>query len=196
MSTMTNRRPFHSVSPYRRSRVVRARSSTIAERWPTNRLKSVLLPTFGRPTMATTGIPPLPLAPRLRRRRTDRRSGPAVGSDVVRPAGVAARSSAACASSAARALVSGVPAIARIRSATSRRSSIGVEVPPVTPTIRAATKTVGSVRSLTLSIWMAAVPAISHRRVSSLVLALERPPTTTIRSTSPADRGCPAGVGS
>ena len=30
------------------------------------------------------------------------------------------------------------------------------------------------------------MPAISHSRVSSLVFALERPPTTTIRSTSPA----------
>ncbi len=70
---------------------------------------------------------------------------------------------------------------------TSRRSSIGVDVPPVTPTMRAPAKTSGSVRSWTLSIWMAAVPAISHSRVSSLVFALERPPTTTIRSTSPAD---------
>ena len=33
---------------------------------------------------------------------------------------------------------------------------------------------------------MARVPAISHSRVSSLVFALERPPTTTIRSTSRA----------
>ena len=57
VSTMTKRRPFHSVSPYRRSRVVRARSSTIAVRSPTIRLKSVLFPTFGRPTMATTGSP-------------------------------------------------------------------------------------------------------------------------------------------
>jgi len=38
-----------------RSRVVRARSSTIAVRWPTMRLNRVLLPTFGRPTMATMG---------------------------------------------------------------------------------------------------------------------------------------------
>src|SRR5215218_9454759 len=51
------RRPFHSASPYIRSRVVRARSSTIACRRPTIRLKSVLLPTFGRPTIATTGMP-------------------------------------------------------------------------------------------------------------------------------------------
>src|SRR6185295_9591992 len=40
----------------------RARSSTMAERWPRNRLNRVLLPTFGRPTIATTGIPPRPLA--------------------------------------------------------------------------------------------------------------------------------------
>src|SRR5438105_646292 len=31
-------------------------SSTIAWRWPTSRLKSVDLPTFGRPTMASTGF--------------------------------------------------------------------------------------------------------------------------------------------
>src|SRR5260221_13839105 len=37
-----------------RSRVVPGRSSTIATRSPTRRLKSVDLPTFGRPTMATT----------------------------------------------------------------------------------------------------------------------------------------------
>ena len=66
-------------------------------------------------------------------------SGPrgAVGSEVVRPAGVAARSSAAWASAAAWVLASGVPAISRMCSATSRRSSIGVDVPPVTPTMTA-----------------------------------------------------------
>jgi hypothetical protein len=35
VSTTTNRRPFHSVSPYSGPRVVRARSSTIAVREPT-----------------------------------------------------------------------------------------------------------------------------------------------------------------
>ena len=55
VSTMTKRRPFHSASPYRRSRVVRARSSTMALRDPRTRLNRVLLPTFGRPTTATTG---------------------------------------------------------------------------------------------------------------------------------------------
>ena len=106
------------------------------------------------------------------------------GSEVVRPAGVAATASAAPASSSARAATSGVPAISRMCLATSRRSSIGVDVPPVTPTMRAVPNTVGSVRSRTPSTWMAGVPAISHRRVSSLVLALDRPPTTTMRSTS------------
>ena len=75
---------------------------------------------------------------------------------------------------------------ARIRSATACRSSIGVEVPPVIPTTTAWPKAVASVRSATDSTWIAFVPTISHNRVSSLVLALERPPTTTIRSTSRA----------
>ena len=74
----------------------------------------------------------------------------------------------------------------KIRSATSRRSSIGVEVPPVTPTTPTASNGAGSTRSRAFSIWMARVPAISHSRVSSLVFAEWRPPTTTIRSTSPA----------
>ena len=39
----------------RRSRVTPGRSSTIAARRPTMRLTSVDLPTFGRPTTATTG---------------------------------------------------------------------------------------------------------------------------------------------
>ncbi len=73
-----------------------------------------------------------------------------------------------------------------MRSATSRRSSIGVEVPPVTPTTRAPSNGAGSLRSRAFSIWIAAVPTISHSRVSSLVFAECRPPTTTIRSTSRA----------
>ncbi len=44
-------------------------------------------------------------------------------------------------------------------------------------------KTDASVRSFQPSIWIAGLPAIPTRRVSSFVLALERPPTTTIRST-------------
>ena len=39
-----------------RSRVVPGRSSTIAVRLPVSRLKRVDLPTFGRPTSATTGL--------------------------------------------------------------------------------------------------------------------------------------------
>ena len=84
----------------------------------------------------------------------------------------------------ARAATSGVPAISSTRRATSRRSSIGVDVPPVTPTTRAPSKTPGSVRSASPSIWIAGLPAIPTSRVSSFVFALDRPPTTTIRSTS------------
>jgi len=39
-----------------RSRVVPGTSSTMARRSPMRRLKSVDLPTFGRPTIATTGL--------------------------------------------------------------------------------------------------------------------------------------------
>src|SRR3989304_8925504 len=56
VSTILNLRPFHSASPNRRSRVVPAVSSTIAKRSPAKRLKSVDLPTFGRPTKATMGF--------------------------------------------------------------------------------------------------------------------------------------------
>ena len=139
VSTSTNRRPFHSVSPYSRSRVVRARSSTIAVREPRTRLKSVLLPTFGRPTMATTGSAPpsrvvagaVVLAATVQAAPDVGRA--VLGREVVRPAGVAATARAAPASSEARACTSGVPAISRMCWATSRRSSIGVDVPPVTP---------------------------------------------------------------
>ena len=55
MSTTVNVRPFHSAVPYTRSRVVPETSEMIARRSPMSRLKSVLFPTFGRPTMATTG---------------------------------------------------------------------------------------------------------------------------------------------
>ena len=90
---------------------------------------------------------------------TGRRRCVGVGSEVVRPAGVAARSSAAWASSAACALASGVPAISRMCSVTSRRSSIGVEVPPVTPTTAALReRRRDRSRSWTLSIWMAGGP--------------------------------------
>src|SRR5437867_2838572 len=55
VSTRVNSRPFQSPVAYTRSRVVPGTSSTIAIRSPANRLKSVDLPTLGRPTMATTG---------------------------------------------------------------------------------------------------------------------------------------------
>jgi hypothetical protein len=55
VSTTVKRRPFHSAVPYTRSRVVPGMSSTIASRCPMRRLKSVDLPTLGRPTIATTG---------------------------------------------------------------------------------------------------------------------------------------------
>ena len=68
---------------------MRARSSTIAVREPRIRLKSVLLPTFGRPTMATMGIPPRALA--TGQAAPDAGTWSAtlggVGSEVVRPAG-------------------------------------------------------------------------------------------------------------
>ena len=72
----------------------------------------------------------------------------------------------------------------RIRSATSRRSSMGVDVPPVTPTTVTPSKIDGSSRSRAFSIWTARVPTMPHSRVSSLVFAELRPPTTTISSTA------------
>ena len=51
-----NDRPFHSMEAYRRSRVTPGVSSTIATRLPIKRLKSVDLPTLGRPTTATSGL--------------------------------------------------------------------------------------------------------------------------------------------
>src|SRR6185312_5542608 len=45
--------PTHSATPYCRSRVTPLMSSTIALRCSSSRLKKVLFPTFGRPTMAT-----------------------------------------------------------------------------------------------------------------------------------------------
>ena len=56
VSTTVNSWPRHSATPYRRSRVSPARSSTIAFRQPIMRLNSVDLPTFGRPTMATIAL--------------------------------------------------------------------------------------------------------------------------------------------
>ena len=99
VSTTTNRRPFHSASPYIRSRVVRARSSTIAARAsPTTRLNRVLLPTLGLPTRRRSAVPR-----GARHRQAAPAGGRGVGcdSEVVRPAGCAAASSARSASSAA-----------------------------------------------------------------------------------------------
>ena len=124
------------------------------------------------------------------------------GSEVVRPAGVAAESSALCASSAAWARVPvravGAGRASRIRSATSRRSSMGVEVPPVTPTTcdaleeRRVARGRGRSRS-----GRRACRRCSHSRVSSLVFAELRPPTTIISSTLfGRPPSCPAGAGS
>src|SRR5260370_36088065 len=51
-----NWRPRHSAIPYSRSRVRPDCGSTIALRQPRTRLKSVDLPTLGRPTIATIGL--------------------------------------------------------------------------------------------------------------------------------------------
>ena len=56
VSIMLKTISFHSVSATKRSRVVPGTSSTIARRSPARRLKSVLFPTLGRPTRATTGL--------------------------------------------------------------------------------------------------------------------------------------------
>ena len=48
-------RPFHSAPDWRRSRVTPGSASTTASRRPASRLKSVDLPTLGKPTMATIG---------------------------------------------------------------------------------------------------------------------------------------------
>jgi hypothetical protein len=54
------------------------------------------------------------------------------------------------------------------------------------PTTRRPSKTAGSFRSRALSIWTAGFPAMPTSRVNSFVFALDRPPTTTIKSTSRA----------
>ncbi len=189
VSTMTNRRPFHSVSPYRRSRVVRARSSTIAERWPRNRLNSVLLPTFGRPTIATTGIPPRPLATvrrRPRRRPGRDRGGPSGARSSGRPASRRdrARRGPARRHAAARLGRAGhlEDPLGDVAQVLDRRRGAARDADDPRRS-RTAPGRSGRGRSRSGS---PSVPAISHSRVSSLVLALDRPPTTTIRSTSPA----------
>ena len=56
VSTMSKARPRHSHSAYSRSRVTPGVSSTMESRRPTSLLKSMDLPTLGRPTMATRGF--------------------------------------------------------------------------------------------------------------------------------------------
>src|SRR5689334_725921 len=57
-------RPSRFASPSRRSRVTPGWSSTSARRLPTSRLKSVDLPTLGRPTIATVGRDMIAIYPR------------------------------------------------------------------------------------------------------------------------------------
>src|SRR5262249_15902740 len=162
-------------------------------RLPTKRLKIVLLPTFGRPTTATTGKPAWA---RAREGMAEPYAAPVAGVEpsctkvgrlVVRPAGVAAPATASPAAPAAGAAAAGGGAggVGGMWGGGGGRgggSSIGGEVPPVIPTTSRPSNTDASSRSFQLSIWMAGLPAIPTSRVSSLVFALERPPTTTIRS--------------
>ena len=65
VSTISNVLPHHSHSAYSLSRVTPGVSSTMERRFPTRRLNSIDLPTFGRPTIATSGFaifhpPPYP----------------------------------------------------------------------------------------------------------------------------------------
>src|SRR5215468_208980 len=55
VSMTSTSRPFHRAFPYNRSRVMPGSSPTIDLRLPIRRLKRVLLPTLGRPTIASTG---------------------------------------------------------------------------------------------------------------------------------------------
>ena len=64
VSMIENLRPDHSASYRTRSRVTPGMSSTTAARRPMIRLTSVDLPTFGRPTIATTGTATSSSAPR------------------------------------------------------------------------------------------------------------------------------------
>ena len=57
VSTSRKKFPSHSASEYSRSRVIPGSSPTIARRRPVMRLNNVDLPTFGRPTMHSTGKP-------------------------------------------------------------------------------------------------------------------------------------------
>src|SRR5262245_13844521 len=68
VSITVARQPPNSVTPWMRSRVTPGVSRTIAFRLPIRRLKRVDLPTFGRPTIATTGSRTGAVASRRRRR--------------------------------------------------------------------------------------------------------------------------------
>ena len=68
VSTRANSRPDQSVVAKIRSRVTPGVSTTMARRFPTSRLNSMDLPTFGRPTMATTGFDNRKHLPYLRSR--------------------------------------------------------------------------------------------------------------------------------
>ena len=187
VSTTRNRRPFQSASPYSRSRVVRARSSTIAWRVPRIRLNRVLLPTFGRPTIGDD-------RQRVPRELTAGRSGGAGGGWRARrrergrpPGGGGGR--------AQRGHRELVGAGRRRRRPGELEDPLGDRLrgPRSASTCRRSRRRRGRFRTrsrrrgrATPSIWIACVPAISHSRVSSFVFADERPPTTTMRSTSRA----------
>src|SRR5690606_25946740 len=80
VSTTWNGTPSHSASSTLRSRVTPGRFSTIAACSPMMRLNSVDFPTFGRPTMATTGTAASAMM------RTHERSGVDAESSAQRPA--------------------------------------------------------------------------------------------------------------
>ncbi len=172
--------------------MVRARSSTMALRWPTMRLKSVDLPTLGRPTMATTGRPAtgasrssLPGRRRVRRLGTsggaERRAAVGRlghgGDGRVRQLGGLWTASRRCrpARRCARPRPPG-PRWAWTCRRSRRRACVRRR--PRRLRGRAA-----------CSICMAGLPTMPTSRVSSLVLALLRPPTTTTRSTSLGEVG-------
>ena len=206
VSTTTNRRPFHSASPYRRSRVVRARSSTIAVRDADDPVEQRALADVRTADdgddreraaeRASTARRPWPgghgqAAPVVGRAVTFGQRGRAAGrrrgavQRRVGELGGAGPRRRAC----RRARGSAGRRRAGPRSASTCRRSRRRPARRRTPT--------ASVRSRTLSIWIACVPAISHSRVSSLVLAL-RPAAdddhqVDLARPSPA---CPPGAGS
>ena len=86
VSTSVKSRPCQDASTSLRSRVTPGRSSTIASRRPRIRFISVDLPTFGRPTMATTGVIDPP-PPRSGRRAALHRRWPPPPPDGAGPPG-------------------------------------------------------------------------------------------------------------